>query len=98
MEVENYDDYFSFSPSPEIYDASFDVSLCDGSMAPLHHQDDIIFMSRIEYSHTLLPVCSLMTALTSSLEIMISPQLSPHNNVLLIRSSGEDNVKRHLTF
>ena len=65
-------------------------------MAALEHY--IIFMSRIEYSHTLLPVCSLMTALTSSLEIMISPQLSPHNNVLLIRSSGEDNVKLHLTF
>lgn len=52
-------------------------------------QQYIIFMSRIEYSHTtdytatLLPppVSSLMTALTSSLEIMISP----HTNVLLAR-------------
>ena len=55
MEVENYDDYFSFSPSPEIYVVSFDVSLCDGSsMAAPHQQDDIIFMSRIEYSHPTL--------------------------------------------
>ena len=44
---------FSSSPSPEIYILSFDVSFYDGSMVALQ-QYDIIFMSRIEYSHTTL--------------------------------------------